>query len=76
MYWCSPYSWLPPANSFATSRIGSHEKPLASRCSPGVMIYAIAVERGFPMPSFFAFMAWSSVILLPVFAIVGWAYFG
>jgi hypothetical protein len=39
------------------------------------MIYAIAVERGIAMPSFFAFTAWSSAILLPVLTIVGWAYF-
>jgi Na+/H+ antiporter NhaD/arsenite permease-like protein len=43
--------------------------------APNLMIYAIAVERGIAMPSFFAFMAWSSAVLLPVFAIVGWAYF-
>jgi len=44
--------------------------------APNLMIYAIAVERGIAMPSFFAFMAWSCAILLPVFAIVGWVYFG
>jgi len=44
--------------------------------APNLMIYAIAVERGIAMPSFFAFMAWSSAVLLPVFAIVGWVYFG
>jgi Putative citrate transport len=40
------------------------------------MIYAIGVERGIAMPSFFAFMAWSCAVLLPVFAIVGRVYFG
>jgi Na+/H+ antiporter NhaD/arsenite permease-like protein len=44
--------------------------------APNLMIYAIAVERGIAMPGFFAFVAWSSSVLLPVFAIVGWAYFG
>lgn len=44
--------------------------------APNLMIYAIAVERGIAMPSFFAFMAWSCAILLPVFAVVGWVYFG
>jgi Na+/H+ antiporter NhaD/arsenite permease-like protein len=44
--------------------------------APNLMIYAIGVERGIAMPSFFAFMAWSSAVLLPVFAIVGWLYFG
>jgi hypothetical protein len=40
------------------------------------MIYAIAVERGIAMPSFFAFMVWSVAALLPAFAIVGWLRFG
>jgi Na+/H+ antiporter NhaD/arsenite permease-like protein len=44
--------------------------------APNLMIYAMAVERGIAMPSFFAFMAWSGAVLVPVFAIVGWAYFG
>jgi Na+/H+ antiporter NhaD/arsenite permease-like protein len=43
--------------------------------APNLMIYAMAVERGIAMPSFFAFMAWSGAVLLPVLAIVGWAYF-
>src|SRR5262252_678109 len=44
--------------------------------APNLMIYAIGVERGIAMPSFFAFMAWSGAVLLPVFSIVGWIYFG
>jgi Na+/H+ antiporter NhaD/arsenite permease-like protein len=44
--------------------------------APNLMIYAMAVERGIAMPSFFAFMAWSGVVLMPVFAIIGWVYFG
>ena len=44
--------------------------------APNLMIYAIGVERGIAMPSFFAFMGWSSAVLLPVFAIVGSLYFG
>ncbi len=44
--------------------------------APNLMIYAIAVERGIKMPSFFAYMAWSGAVLLPVFAIAGWVYFG
>jgi Na+/H+ antiporter NhaD/arsenite permease-like protein len=35
--------------------------------APNFMIYAIAVERGVKMPSFFGYMAWSAVVLLPVF---------
>jgi hypothetical protein len=34
------------------------------------MIYALAVERGIKMPSFFGFMAWSGVVLLPVFGLI------
>src|SRR3984893_1439987 len=36
--------------------------------APNFMIYAIATERGIKMPSFFGFMAWSIVVLTPVFA--------
>jgi Na+/H+ antiporter NhaD/arsenite permease-like protein len=36
--------------------------------APNLMIYAIAVERGVKMPSFFGFMLWSAAVLLPVFA--------
>jgi Na+/H+ antiporter NhaD/arsenite permease-like protein len=36
--------------------------------APNFMIYAIAVERGVKMPSFFGYMAWSAVVLLPVVA--------
>jgi Na+/H+ antiporter NhaD/arsenite permease-like protein len=43
--------------------------------APNLMIYAIGVERGIAMPSFFTFIAWSSAVLFPVFAIVGWVYF-
>jgi Na+/H+ antiporter NhaD/arsenite permease-like protein len=39
-------------------------------------ICAMAVECGIAMPRFFAFMAWSCTVLLPVFAIVGWTFFG
>ncbi len=35
--------------------------------APNLMIYAIAVERGIKMPSFFGYMLWSAVVLLPVF---------
>src|SRR5215468_5547352 len=36
--------------------------------APNLMIYAIAVERGVKMPSFFGYMLWSAVVLLPIFA--------
>jgi Na+/H+ antiporter NhaD/arsenite permease-like protein len=38
--------------------------------APNLMIYAIAVERGVKMPSFFGFMVWSGAVLLPVFGLI------
>jgi Na+/H+ antiporter NhaD/arsenite permease-like protein len=38
--------------------------------APNFMVYAIALERGVKMPSFFGYMAWSGIVLLPVFAIL------
>jgi Na+/H+ antiporter NhaD/arsenite permease-like protein len=38
--------------------------------APNFMVYAIAVERGVKMPSFFGYMVWSSVVLLPIFALL------
>ena len=38
--------------------------------APNFMIYAIAVERGIKMPSFFGYMLWSAVVLLPVFMLL------
>ncbi len=43
--------------------------------APNFMVRAIAEERGIPMPSFFGFMAWSGLILLPIFALVSWIFF-
>ena len=37
--------------------------------APNFMVYAIAVERGVKMPSFFGYMAWSAAVLLPILAI-------
>jgi len=42
--------------------------------APNFMVYAIAVERGIKMPSFFGYMAWSALVLLPVFAILTWLW--
>src|SRR5262249_1769794 len=36
--------------------------------APNFMIYAIAVQPGVNMPSFFGYMLWSAVVLLPVSA--------
>jgi Na+/H+ antiporter NhaD/arsenite permease-like protein len=38
--------------------------------APNFMIYAIATERGVKMPSFFGYMLWAAVVLLPVFAVL------
>ena len=38
--------------------------------APNFMIYAIAVERGVKMPSFFGYLLWASVVLLPVFGVL------
>src|SRR5215468_12744799 len=38
--------------------------------APNFMIYAIAVERGIRMPSFFGYMAWAALVLLPVMAVI------
>jgi len=43
--------------------------------APNFMVKAIAEERGIPMPSFFGYMAWSGVILLPIFVVVGFVFF-
>jgi Na+/H+ antiporter NhaD/arsenite permease-like protein len=38
--------------------------------APNFMVYAIATERGVRMPSFFGYIAWSALVLLPVFAML------
>jgi Na+/H+ antiporter NhaD/arsenite permease-like protein len=38
--------------------------------APNLMVYAIAMERGIKMPSFFAYLLWASLIMLPVLALV------
>jgi Na+/H+ antiporter NhaD/arsenite permease-like protein len=43
--------------------------------APNFMIKAIAEDRGVAMPSFFGYMAWSGVILLPLFVIVTLIWF-
>jgi hypothetical protein len=34
------------------------------------MVYAIARRRNVRMPGFFSYMAWSMIVLLPIFALV------
>lgn len=43
--------------------------------APNFMVRSIAEERGTIMPSFFAFMVWSAVLLLPTFAILAVVFF-
>lgn len=43
--------------------------------APNFMVKAIAEEAGVKMPSFFGYMLWSGVFLLPTFALVTWLYF-
>ena len=38
--------------------------------APNFMVYAIATERGIRMPSFFGYVGWSTLCLLPVLALV------
>ncbi|WP_315836998.1 sodium:proton antiporter [Bradyrhizobium prioriisuperbiae] len=38
--------------------------------APNFMVYAIATERGVPMPGFFGYIVWSVVILGPVFVVL------
>ncbi|HEY8333307.1 MAG TPA: sodium:proton antiporter [Tardiphaga sp.] len=40
--------------------------------APNFMVYAIATEQGVRMPGFFGYMLWSSVVLLPVLALLTW----
>ena len=43
--------------------------------APNFMVYAIARENGVKMPSFFGYMVWSGLVLLPTFALVTWIFF-
>jgi len=42
--------------------------------APNFMIYAIAIERGIKMPSFFGYLVWSVVVLAPVFAVLTYLF--
>jgi Na+/H+ antiporter NhaD/arsenite permease-like protein len=43
--------------------------------APNFMVRAIAEERGVRMPSFFGYMGWSTVFLLPLFGLTTWLFF-
>jgi Na+/H+ antiporter NhaD/arsenite permease-like protein len=42
--------------------------------APNLMVKAIAEDRGVQMPSFFGYLLWSGVILMPLFALVSWIW--
>ncbi|HEX8010105.1 MAG TPA: sodium:proton antiporter [Casimicrobiaceae bacterium] len=44
--------------------------------APNFMVKSIAQSRGVRMPGFFGYMAWSSLILLPLFALLTFLFFG
>jgi len=44
--------------------------------APNLMVYAIAVERGVKMPSFFGYFARAVIVLLPVLAVVTFVFVG
>jgi len=43
--------------------------------APNFMVKAIAEERGVAMPSFFGYMAWSAIVLLPLFGLITLIFF-
>ena len=43
--------------------------------APNFMVKAIAESRGVVMPGFFAYLGWSTLVLLPLFLITGWLFF-
>ena len=44
--------------------------------APNFMVYAIARRQGIAMPSFFGYMLWSGAILIPVFLLSSFIFFG
>ena len=43
--------------------------------APNFMVKAIAEQRGVPMPSFFGYMAWSVIVLVPLFVLHTMVFF-
>ncbi len=43
--------------------------------APNFMVYAIARENGVKMPSFFGYMIWAGLVLLPTFLLITWIFF-
>jgi Na+/H+ antiporter NhaD/arsenite permease-like protein len=42
--------------------------------APNFMVYAIARDGGVRMPSFFGYMAWSGLVLIPIFVLCGFVF--
>jgi Na+/H+ antiporter NhaD/arsenite permease-like protein len=38
--------------------------------APNFMVYAIANENGVKMPSFFGYLGWATLLLLPIFVLL------
>ncbi|WP_418315423.1 sodium:proton antiporter [Piscinibacter sakaiensis] len=43
--------------------------------APNLMVKAIAEDRGVKMPSFFGYMGWSVLFLVPLFIVMTWIWF-
>jgi Na+/H+ antiporter NhaD/arsenite permease-like protein len=43
--------------------------------APNFMVKAIAEHRGIRMPSFFGYMAWSGIVLIPLFVLITFIWF-
>lgn len=43
--------------------------------APNLMVKAVAEDRGVTMPGFFGYMAWSGIVLLPLFAAMTFLFF-
>ncbi len=43
--------------------------------APNFMVRSICEERGLPMPSFFGFVLWSAVFLVPLYLLLTWLFF-
>ena len=42
--------------------------------APNLLVRVIAEEEGVPMPSFFAYLGWTVLVLLPVLLLTGWIF--
>lgn len=43
--------------------------------APNMMVKSIAEKRGIQMPSFFAYMMWSGIVLIPLFVVMTFIFF-